>query len=131
MSAEYGERIGALYQAFSRQRVQMLVVNSNMNESDADVEEQRKAAALPFPIYRDTGAQLAETLNARATPTAVVLDSAGAVRYIGRIDDSRNPAAVKREHLRLALEAILNDRFVEVPQTRVLGCTIKSTGALD
>ena len=130
MSVEYSERLSTLAIEYESKGVRFLLVNSNLNESDADVEKQRSAAGIPIPIYRDSGGQVAEMLGATATPTAVVLDRTAVIRYFGMIDNSRNPARVTKQPLRAALQSVLAGTPVEIPRTRVLGCTIKNAGAL-
>jgi hypothetical protein len=125
MSAEYSDRLAELARQYSSKGVRFLLVNSNVNETNAEVEEQRTAAKLPMPIYRDQGS-LANTLGAIATPTAVVIDQTGAQRYLGMIDNSRNPARVTKQLLRLALNDVLAGRTVEIARTKVMSCTIKS-----
>jgi hypothetical protein len=124
MSCDYSERLGALYKQYP-DRIQMVVIDANVNESDTDVDRYRTDASLPFSIYRDPGFQTTDLLKARTTPTAVVLDRAGSVRYFGSIDDSRHPARVKRENLRLAIDAVLEGRPVERPAMVSPGCTIQ------
>jgi hypothetical protein len=124
MSCDYSERLSTLYRQY-HDRIQMVVIDSNVNESDADVEKYRTDASLPFSIYRDPGFRTADLLKARTTPTAVVLDRTGSVRYFGSIDDSRHPARVKRENLRLAIDAILEGRTVERPAMISPGCAIQ------
>jgi hypothetical protein len=125
MAADYGQRLVKLRDDYSRQGVRMLLIDSNDNESDAEVEEWRTALGLPFLVYRDPHTQVAEALQVYSTPTAVVLDQTGAIRYWGSIDDARNPSRVDKPYLRLALDALLAGKAVERPRTRVLGCSIK------
>lgn len=125
VSTAYDERLTKLNADFSSRGVLMILVNSNQNESDAQVEEQRKIARLPMPVYRDPNGRLAELLGAYGTPTAVVLDQSGAIRYLGAIDDARDPTRVTRQYLRGAIEAILVGQAVAQAQTRTLGCSIK------
>ena len=129
MSVEYSERLSKLAIEFEGKGVRFLLVNSNLNESDADVEKQRSAASIPIPIYRDPGGQVAEMLGASATPTAVVLDRTAITRYFGMIDNSRNPARVTKQPLRAALQSVLAGTPVEIARTRVLGCTIKNAAS--
>jgi hypothetical protein len=124
MSVEHSDRLSALARDYSGKDVRFLLVNSNVNETNAEVEAQRTAAKLPVPVYRDAGS-LAATLGATATPTAVVIDQTGVLRYFGMIDNSRIPERVTKELLRLALNAVLAGRPVEITRTRVLGCAIK------
>ena len=125
MSMDYGQRIGQLDKEYATQGVQVILVDSNRNETDAAVERVRKALNITTPIYRDPSASVAQLLTAIVTPTAVVLDAAGAIRYTGNIDDSRDPAKVRTHFVRAAVESVLNGLPVQVPHTRVLGCSIK------
>jgi DNA-binding LacI/PurR family transcriptional regulator len=125
VSMAYSERLSALAGAYSRQGVRMLLVNSNRNEEDAAVEKQRVEARISMPVYRDDGA-LADLVGAAATPTAVLFDKTGAIRYFGMIDNSRNPARVTKHLLQSAIDAVLAGREVEISRTKVIGCAIKS-----
>ncbi len=125
MAADYGQRLVKLSNDYAHQGVKMLLIDSNDNESDAQVEAWRTALELPFPVYRDPHTQAAETLQVYSTPTAVVLDQSGAIRYWGSIDDARNPSRVDKPYLRLALDALVAGKAIERPRTRVLGCSIK------
>jgi alkyl hydroperoxide reductase subunit AhpC len=127
MSAAYGARFAKLHKGYSDREVRLILVNSNQNESDAEVDEQRKASSLPFPVYRDPNGQLAELLQAYATPTAVVLDRSGTVRYFGSFDDARDPTRVTKQYVKLAIDAVLAGKAVELPRTRVMGCFIKGS----
>jgi hypothetical protein len=123
MSMDYGYRLKKLNEDFSGQDVRIILVNSNQNESDTQVEEQ--ISSLRIPVYRDPNGRLAELLAANSTPTAVVLDQSGTIRYSGAIDDARNPTRVTKQYLRIAIEAILAGKAVVPARTRVLGCSIK------
>lgn len=126
MSLQYPERLAKLAADYAGKGIQFLLVNSNVNETNEEVEKQRTAAGIALPIYRDPAAALAEFLGAVATPTAVVIDQTGARRYRGMIDNSRDPSRVTKELLRMALDAVLAGRPVEIAYTRVIGCTIKA-----
>jgi hypothetical protein len=125
MSIDYSTRITTLGKDYSSDRTRLIVVNSNYNETDKQISEQRKRSGLSVPIVRDPLGGLATLLQVYSTPTAVVLDQSGVVRYWGAIDDARNPERVTRSHLRLAVQAILAGKTVERSRTRVMGCTIK------
>lgn len=125
MSMDYGQRVSRMEQDYAARGVRVILVNSNRNETDAEVEKIRRALSISTKIYRDPSASVAEQLTVIATPTAVVLDAAGAIRYKGNIDDSRDPARVKNRFVEAALDAVLAGHPVAVPQTRVLGCSIK------
>jgi glutathione peroxidase-family protein len=127
ISTDYGPRLESLEQAFSSQGVRMLLVNSNQNESDSQVETQRKLSKIEMPVYRDPQGRLADILGANATPSAMILDQAGSLRYAGAIDDSRNPTRVRKPYVRLAMEEILAGKSVTLARTSARGCSIKSS----
>lgn len=126
ISTDYGTRLTSLNKKYSGGGVRMLLVNSNQNEPDSQVQAQRNISRLPA-VYRDRRGKLAETLEVTATPTAVVLDRSGSIRYWGAIDDSRNPARVRQEYLRLAIEEVLAGKQVTLTRTPVRGCSIKGS----
>jgi hypothetical protein len=128
MSVDYSERLSKLGADYAAKGVRFLLVNSNVNESDEEVEKQRSAAGVTLPVYRDPAGQIAAMLGAVATPTAVVIDRNGQIRYFGMIDNSRNPARVTKQVLRMALDSVIAGAPVEVSRTRVIGCTIKNAG---
>ncbi len=129
MSADYSGRLTKLDKEYSHRRVRMILVNSNDNEPDMQVNEQRKLGGLTLPVYRDSSGRLAALLQAYSTPTAVVLDQGGALRYWGSIDDTRSPERVTKPYLQLAIDAVLTGRTVDRPRTRVMGCSIKRASA--
>jgi tetratricopeptide (TPR) repeat protein len=83
------------------------------------------ARKLTVPSVPDPDGALAALLKAGVTPTAVVLDRQGKVRYRGRIDDNPNPQAVVREDLREALTDLLSGRPVRQEKTSAIGCAIQ------
>jgi len=77
----------------------------------------------------DTSRALADRARATITPTAVVVDGSGTVRYRGRIDNFYaslgKPRQQVTEHdLVDALDAILAGKPVARPETEALGCFI-------
>lgn len=125
ISNEYNGRMSALYRDFSPRGVQFLFVNSNVNETAAEVREHATAAAFPFPVFRDIHNGLANALEASVTPEAFLVDATGAMRYMGPIDDARNPARVKAHYLREGIEALLAGKPVPRSTGKAFGCTIK------
>ena len=71
----------------------------------------------------------ADRFGAQVTPETFVLDQAGTILYHGYIDDSRNPANIKVQGLRVALDAALTGRSPERAETKAFGCTIKRNKA--
>lgn len=125
VSNAYNDRMEQVYKDYSARGVKFLFVNSNRNESAAEVEEHRKSNAFSFAVYKDPENVAADKFGATVTPEAYVMDRAGVMRYHGPIDDAMNPPRIKSHALRKALDAVLAGRDVETPELRVSGCTIK------
>ncbi|MBW3624644.1 MAG: redoxin domain-containing protein [Armatimonadetes bacterium] len=120
----YTPRIRNMGRSFQRQGVRTFAVYSNRNETKAQVLRHAMERDLPFPIVKDETGDLARRLGAKFTPEAIVLDSSGAVRYRGRIDDSKESVKVTRADLRDAIAAILAGKPVARPETKAFGCAI-------
>ncbi len=125
VSNAYGDRFEAIYKEYAPRGVQFLFVNPNVNETDSEIAENARRHAFPFPVYHDVASETAVRLGAVSTPQVFVLDRDAAIQYRGAVDDAMNPARVKTQSLRLALDAVLAGRAVTTPVTRALGCAIK------
>jgi len=72
---------------------------------------------------------ISQGARATITPAAAVIDSSGAVRYRGRIDDLY-PALGQRRRVATthdladAVEAVVSGRVVAHPETEAVGCFI-------
>jgi hypothetical protein len=125
ISNDYNERMKELYQNYSARGVKFVFINSNFNEPAAEVREHAQASGFAFAVYKDEDSVVANAFGAQVTPETFVIDKTGALRYHGHIDDSRNPARIQNQGLRLALDAVLAGSPVRTAQTKAFGCTIK------
>jgi thiol-disulfide isomerase/thioredoxin len=119
----------ALQEAYAGRRVQLLAINSNnhyLSPSDTYEEMVRRAEAkgFNFPYVKDDDGSVAKRFGAARTPHVFLLDGERRLRYRGRIADSRDPAKVTRRDLEVALDELLDEKAVEVPETEPLGCAI-------
>jgi peroxiredoxin len=110
---------------------QLVAINANDAASHPeDGFEAMKARArekgFNFPYLRDESQEVAHAYGAVRTPHVFLFDAGRALAYVGRIDDNWDqPDKVKRRELRDAVEDILADKPVRVPETFAVGCTIK------
>ena len=119
--ADYAKTYGA-------KGVVFWAINSNRNESDAEVAEHVKKSAWPIPVLRDPGGKVATLYGVDVQPTAVVLVE-GKVRYRGLIDDHKVEEFVRTHYLRDALDALLAGREPATAETKAVGCSVKKTEA--
>jgi thiol-disulfide isomerase/thioredoxin len=125
VSNAYTDRLNDLVGRYAGKPVRFVFVNSNELESVDEVKEHARASRYPVPVYKDFNNVVADRYNARVTPETVVLDRNGIVRYRGGVDDAQNPARVKVEGLKLAIDAVLSGQPVKPTEIRTFGCTIK------
>jgi thiol-disulfide isomerase/thioredoxin len=88
---------------------------------------------MPATIDRQRSA--AGAVKATVTPTAVVVDPAGELRYRGRIDNlyaalGKTRQQVTSHDVRDALDAVLSGRRVAQPDTEPIGCYITDPALL-
>jgi len=120
----YQERVDSLLDRYSTEQVRVAGISSNAGESFADVLGVAKERGVRIPIFRDEGGLVAEAVGVRSTPTVVVLDGSGRVRFRGWIDNERLPGDPKREPwLEHAVQALLEHRDF-ASRTPVYGCVI-------
>jgi len=77
----------------------------------------------------------AKRARATITPSVVLVDRAGAIRYRDRIDNAYADLGKPRQHvtshdLRVSLDAVLAGRSVPTPETEALGCYIADPASI-
>ncbi len=124
----YGPRLNSLAEEFSSQGFTFVGIDSNPQDSPADIEQYIREHRLEFPIVKDATQSLATQLGATRTPEVFVLDSNDQVVYQGRIDDQYEPGLSRGEptkhDLRDTLAALIAGRPVPQSQTAAVGCLI-------
>lgn len=122
----YQARVNRLFERYARAGVAFMHVSSNTNESFEDVKSEYHERAIPLPLMRDEGAQLAESLGVKGTPTAVIFNRAGEVVYMGWIDNERDENQPGRiAYLDNALREITNKRPITEKTSPMFGCSIR------
>jgi peroxiredoxin len=127
----YFPTLAEMQKRYANRGVQILAINSNDQDSLAEVVEHAKERNLPFPMLKDAGQQAADAFGARRTPEAFLLDRNRTIRYRGRIDDqygyTYRRGAPTRTELKDALEELLAGKAITVPESECLGCLIGRT----
>ena len=78
----------------------------------------------PF-LYDGETQSVARAYGPTATPHVFVFDPERKLRYQGRVDSSTREALAKRQDARLAIDAVLAGKPVEMEKTPTVGCSIK------
>lgn len=125
VATDYAERIVALVKAYDDKNVQFIGINSNKQETVAEILEYNKKHNFTFPVLKDPENKIADYFGARRTPEVFLLDAERVLRYAGAIDDSRKEPT--KNYLRDALDLVIAGK--DIPKaskkTRAIGCTIK------
>jgi len=124
-SNAYNARMQKLADDYRERGVNVVGINSNSNESAAEVKQHAADKGLTFTILKDPGNQIADRYDAQVTPEAYLLDSSGKLVYHGRIDNSRTGYLITSTELRDAIEATLAGKPVEKAGAKAFGCSIK------
>ena len=124
----YGPRLQSLAIEYEPQGAQFLAINSNQQDSIAEIAAYVKQHGIAFPILKDPGQKVADQFGAARTPEVFVLSPLGVVLYRGRVDDQYvvgvQRKAPQREDLRKALDETLTGKAVSVARTEPIGCLI-------
>lgn len=124
----YGARLSHLSEIYGPRGVSFLGINANRQDSITEIAAYARIHKIPFPILKDVGNRVADSMGAVRTPEVYVLDADRRVRYRGRIDDQYGVGYVRdaptREDLKLALDDLLAGRAVRQPTTEAVGCHI-------
>lgn len=83
------------------------------------------SGSLPFTHVIDADGQAASRYNITLTPTFVLLDEAGVIRYRGALDDNRIREQARTTPLEDAIRSLLDDVPVAQAVTVPHGCAIR------
>ncbi len=129
ISNGYSPTLNRLAAEFPASKMKLVGLCVDPDLTDAEVKAHAKDFGLKFPIARDSGAVFGRKLGATVTPEGFVIDSAGKLRYHGRIDDQfaarqkRNAVKTTNE-LHDAVAALLEGRNPPTDFVEAVGCPI-------
>jgi len=124
----YNTRIEDIFNKYGESGVNIVGINSNEDESDQDVVEQKFEHKLDFQILKDNDNVVADKYGATVTPEAFLIDTNGTIIYHGRIDNSLEINKVKTHDLTDALDAYLAGKPILTPETKPFGDEIHRNG---
>lgn len=124
----YIPELARLHSAYRSRGIEFLAVNANHGDDPRKIREHAESFRITFPVLLDPDQCLADRLGATRTPEVFVVDSHGETKYRGRIDDRygyvHRRSVATRPDLEAALEDILANRVVSIPETEPVGCLI-------
>ena len=112
-------------------KIGVIVINSNETQrNDVDSYEAMKnyATQQQYKWYYavDKNSTVANAFGATRTPEVYLFNKKGILVYKGAIDDNPSDASnVKRQHLKTAIDEMLQGKNVSVTESKSVGCGIK------
>jgi peroxiredoxin len=109
----------------------VVLVNSNAGgrnggDSFDAMKEYAKTQGYHWSYVMDNGTTLADAFGAARTPEVYVFDANNKLVYKGAIDDNPGDAtAVKKQHLKSAIDETVTGKDVTVKESKSVGCSIK------
>jgi peroxiredoxin len=100
---------------------------TDLSDSFEEMKIRAKEKQFNFPYLYDGDTQAtAKAYGPAVTPHVFIFDETRKLRFQGRIDDVENPAKTpKYFDTRNAIEALLANKEVTTPTTKVFGCSTK------
>lgn len=109
----------------------VIILNSNeayRDDDDSYEAMQKYAADQKYNWFYtvDKNHQIADAFGATRTPETFLFNDKGKLVYHGAIDDNPADASnVKRQHLKLAIDELLDGKEISTKESRSVGCSIK------
>ncbi|QDT93120.1 redoxin family protein [Gimesia algae] len=126
----YLPRLKKLEQQYRPQGVQFIALHTGPSDSIREIAEYAIVHDIPFPNVQDLRSHSENALGLERTPEVAVLDSDFKLQYRGRIDDQYRIGGSlpqpTENNLINAIEAVLKNGPVKIPETNVDGCIITS-----
>jgi peroxiredoxin len=124
----YAGRLQAIAAEYAERGVAVVAVMSNVQDSLSEIAAYVRQHELTYPVLKDRRNEVADLFGAKRTPQVFLLDRQRVVRYQGRVDDQYLVGRVRekptREDLRTAIDELLGEKQVSVPDTETFGCII-------
>jgi len=125
------DRIINIQSNYASHSVQLIAISANDTteypaDSFSEMIKRSGEKGFNFPYLYDESQNVAKAYGAERTPEVFVFDNTRKLAYHGTIDDNyEDPASVKEQYLRDALDAMISNATPSVPETPPIGCTIK------
>lgn len=124
----YGPRLAELSKEFESKKVGFIAIDSNEQDTMAEMQQYARASQIEFPFLKDPSNQVADAFGAMRTPQVFVLDQQMTIRYQGRIDDQYGIGFSRKEptskELKSAIDEMLSGKDVSTAFTPTIGCHI-------
>ena len=123
----YEKRTGELMKEFGKD-TQFFAVASSANDTPESIKKYTESKNYGMPVLDDVKSAAASYFGATVTPTYMIIDKEGVLRYRGACDDlqagkgySADESTAKERYVHQALKAILDGKEVPVTEKKGFG----------
>ena len=116
-----------LYKNYKDNGVNWVAINSS-NFTTNDIDKQwQKDQSIPYSVLNDAPGNVGHAYGATNTPNMFIIGKDGTLLYRGAIDNDPegDMTSGKINYVKQALDQILADQAVTVPETKAYGCSVK------
>jgi peroxiredoxin len=117
----YEKRVGKLMKDVEKKDVAFAGIRCSAKDTEEGLVKFADTRNFDMPILNDEKGEMTKFFGIRNTPSFVVLDKKGILRYKGGFDDNANETAVTANYLPQAVEALLAGKDVPVKESRAVG----------
>lgn len=121
----------AAYKYALSKNVGVLLLNSNEAQRSGDDSQERmtgyaKDKNYKWPYVIDENSAMANAFGAKVTPECYLFDKDMKLVYHGAFTDNpKTPAESTRDHLKVAIDEMVDGKAVSQNTSKAMGCTIK------
>lgn len=111
--------------AWEKLQIRVIGIACSPNETEAEIKHEAGLRHIKYPIVADYAQDISNTYRVQTTPSFVILDRRGVVRYFGAIDDATAGHRVpKLIYLDKAIKAAIDGQTASPAVTPAYGSPI-------
>jgi peroxiredoxin len=114
-----------LEKKYAKQNIVWLAINSTHDTTNAVDLTWAKEQNITYPVLNDASGEVGHAYGAKSTPDMFIINKDGKLVYSGAIDnDPQGSKTDATNYVSKALDEVLADKTVSVPETKSYGCAV-------
>ena len=117
----YEKRMGQLMQKYGKKDIAFFSVRCSANDTPQSICKFAESKNFVMPLLNDAKGQMTAYFGVENTPSFVLIDKKGVLRYFGSFDDAQDEPDVTKTFLPDAIGAVMSDKVVAIKKTEPFG----------
>ena len=117
----YEKRMGQLMQQYGKKDIAFFGVRCSANDTPQSICKFAESKNFVMPVLNDANGLMTSYFHVTNTPSFVLIDKKGVMRYFGSFDDDAEEKTATKRYLPDAIDATLADKIVSIKQTMPFG----------